>query len=186
MMEVEKTAIEGLLIVRTRVFNDARGAFFEGFRADRFAAAGLPTEFLQDNFSHSKRNVLRGLHFQEPNGQGKFVRCVSGAIYDVAVDIRPGSKTFGRHVGIELSDDQSRGLALYIPSGFAHGFAVLSAEACVSYKCTTLYSPADEKGLRWDDPGLGIRWPVQAPLLSEKDEKYAPFREYAAAIGQKL
>ena len=168
-MNVVATEIPGVLLLEPRVFTDDRGAFFESFNAAAFAAAvGRPVSFVQDNQSTSRRHVLRGLHYQEPRPQGKLVRVVAGAIYDVAADIRPGSPSFGRWVGSELSAENRR--QLWVPEGLAHGFLVLSESADVLYKTTDFYAPGCEKCLRWDDPTLGIRWPRSAPpLLSPRD-----------------
>ena len=168
-MNVVATEIPGVLLLEPRVFTDDRGAFFESFNAAAFAAAvGRPVSFVQDNQSTSRRHVLRGLHYQEPKPQGKLVRVVAGVIYDVAADIRPGSPSFGRWVGSELSAENRR--QLWVPEGLAHGFLVLSESAEVLYKTTDFYAPGCEKCLRWDDPTLGIRWPLSAPpLLSPRD-----------------
>jgi len=168
-VNVVATEIPGVLLLEPRVFTDDRGAFFESFNAAAFAAAvGRPVSFVQDNQSTSRRHVLRGLHYQEPKPQGKLVRVVAGVIYDVAADIRPGSPSFGRWVGIELSAENRR--QLWVPEGLAHGFLVLSESAEVLYKTTDFYAPGCEKCLRWDDPTLGIRWPLSAPpLLSPRD-----------------
>ena len=168
-MNVVATEIPGVLLLEPRVFTDDRGAFFESFNAAAFAAAvGRPVSFVQDNQSTSRRHVLRGLHYQEPKPQGKLVRVVAGVIYDVAADIRPGSPSFGRWVGSELSAENRR--QLWVPEGLAHGFLVLSESADVLYKTTDFYAPGCEKIIRWDDPTLGIRWPLSAPpILSERD-----------------
>jgi dTDP-4-dehydrorhamnose 3,5-epimerase len=166
-VKVLETAIPGVIVFEPRVFGDARGFFLETFHAARYAEAGLSLPFVQDNWSRSARGILRGLHFQEPNPQGKLVSVVSGAVWDVAVDIRRGSPTFGRHVGVELSADNKR--QLWVPPGFAHGFCVLSDVADFVYKCTALYAPEHDRGIRWNDPDLAIPWPLEAPLLSAKD-----------------
>ena len=168
-MRVETTEIPGVVVLEPRVFADDRGSFFESFNARAFAAAvGHEVAFVQDNQSTSRRHVLRGLHYQEPNPQGKLVRALAGAIYDVAADIRPGSPTFGRWVGVELSAENRR--QLWVPEGLAHGFLVLSVSADVLYKTTDFYAPACEQCLRWDDPSLGICWPLSAPpVLSPRD-----------------
>ena len=178
-MNVVATEIPGVLLLEPRVFTDDRGAFFESFNAAAFAAAvGRPVSFVQDNQSTSRRHVLRGLHYQEPRPQGKLVRVVAGAIYDVAADIRPGSPSFGRWVGIELSAENRR--QLWVPEGLAHGFLVLSESAEVLYKTTDFYAPGCEKCLRWDDPTLGIRWPLSAPpLLSPRDAAAATLADRA-------
>jgi len=168
-MQVTPTEIPGVLVLEPRVFADDRGSFFESFNARAFAAAvGREVAFVQDNQSTSRRHVLRGLHYQEPHPQGKLVRALAGAIYDVAADIRPGSATFGRWVGVELSAENRR--QLWVPEGLAHGFLVLSESADVLYKTTDFYAPGCEKIIRWDDPALGIHWPLSAPpVLSPRD-----------------
>ena len=160
-------ALPELTIFRPRVFADARGDFRELFRADRYRDAGLDATFVQDNLSRSRRGVLRGLHLQSPNPQGKLVAVVAGAVLDVAVDVRRGSPTFGRWAAVELTAENA--VQLWIPPGFAHGFVVLGEAATFAYKCTTPYSPADELTVRWDDPALGIDWRVGRPVLSDKD-----------------
>ena len=175
-MNVLPTELPEVVIVEPKVFGDTRGFFFEAFRADRFAAAGLPTAWVQDNISRSQKNVLRGLHFQLVQPQGKLVRCLRGAIYDVAVDVRRSSPTFGKWVGAEISEDNHR--AIYIPVGFAHGFCVLSDIADVEYKCTDLYAPQHERSLLWNDPTVGVRWSVTGnPILSPKDLLGKPLGE---------
>lgn len=156
-----------ILLVRPPVFTDERGAFRELYRESRYADAGIGGRFVQDNLSLSRRHVLRGLHLQHPRGQGKLVTVLAGAVFDVAVDVRRGSPTFGRWAGATLTADNAH--QLWIPPGFAHGFVVLSDEALFSYKCTEPYSPPDELSVRWDDPEIGIDWPVPAPVLSAKD-----------------
>lgn len=165
-----KTPIEGLMEIEPRVFGDARGYFMETWNLADFEANGIPTQFVQDNQSLSKRGVLRGLHFQKKNPQGKLVRVVSGEIFDVAVDIRPDSPTLGQWHGVTLSAENKK--MFYIPEGFAHGFLVLSETAEFVYKCTRFYDPEDEDGIRWDDPGIGVKWPVpegMEVLVSERD-----------------
>ena len=168
-MQVLETVLPGVLLIEPRVFGDARGFFLESWNRQTFAQAGLDLDFVQDNHSRSSRGVLRGLHYQLANPQGKLVRVTQGAVFDVAVDIRRSSAHFGRWVGYELSEDNHR--MLWIPPGFAHGFMVLSETADFLYKCTTLYDPPSDRGIRWDDPAIGIAWPdVGAPpLLSAKD-----------------
>ena len=172
-MNIIRTDLEGVLIVEPKVFGDARGYFFETWRQDAYAAAGIDCQFVQDNESKSSFGVLRGLHLQAaPHAQAKLVRVVSGAVLDVAVDIRRNSPTFGRHVAIELSAANKR--QLFIPRGFAHGFAVLSQEAIFAYKCDNAYCPAAERGLRFDDPALHIDWRIQPQQwnLSPKDQRH--------------
>jgi dTDP-4-dehydrorhamnose 3,5-epimerase len=167
VIEVTKTPLSGVVIVETRVFGDERGFFTETYNQQRFESVGLPSSFVQDNHSRSSKGVLRGLHYQFPQWQGKLVRVLSGAIFDVAVDIRSDSRTFGKWYGLELNDENR--LQLYVPPGFAHGFATLSDTADVSYKCTSLYKPEDDAGIVWNDPDIGIEWPISDPLVSEKD-----------------
>jgi dTDP-4-dehydrorhamnose 3,5-epimerase len=167
-MKVFHTSLPGVYLIEPRVFTDPRGFFMEIWQAERYLQAHIPGPFVQDNYSCSTRGVLRGLHYQLRHPQGKLVYVLQGEVFDVVVDIRRGSPTFGRWVGEMLSGDNHR--QLYIPPGFAHGFCVLSAVALFLYKCTDFYAPGDEYGLRWDDPELGIHWPVSGPVLSEKDE----------------
>ncbi len=172
-MNVIETALPGVLILEPRVFGDARGFFTESWNEARFnAAVGSPVHFVQDNHSRSAKGVLRGLHFQRaPHAQGKLVRCVAGAVFDVAVDLRQGSATFGRWVGVELNADNHR--QLWIPAGFGHGFLTLSNSADFLYKTTDYYAPQAEGCVRWNDADIGIRWPDVgvAPLLADKDLK---------------
>ena len=175
-MQVRETAIPGVLIVEPRVLRDARGFFVETYHADRYAAAGIGDAFVQDNHSRSQRGTLRGLHWQWRRPQGKLVRAVEGEIFDVAVDLRPESPTFGRWVGVTLSADDFR--QLYVPPGLAHGFYVTSANAQVEYKCTDVYDPEGEQGMRWDDPDLAIAWPLsKPPILSARDQRHPSMRE---------
>ena len=169
-LRVEKCPLPEVLLITPQVFADDRGFFLETYSERDFAAAGIKARFVQDNQSRSKRRVLRGLHYQLENPQGKLVRVTRGKIFDVAVDIRVGSPTFGKWVGVVLDDDKKQ--ALWIPPGFAHGFCVLSDDADVAYKATDFYAPSAERGVRWDDPLFGIDWPVKDPILSEKDRKY--------------
>jgi dTDP-4-dehydrorhamnose 3,5-epimerase len=173
-LNVIQTGIPDLLIIEPRVFADERGFFLEIFHAARFREAGLPDSFVQDNHSRSKRGVIRGLHYQEPEGQGKLVRCTRGALFDVAVDIRAGSPAFGRWYGMELSEETMR--MLWIPAGFAHGFCALTDEADLVYKCTVPYSPRHEHSIVWNDPEIGIKWPVSDPVLSPKDAAAPPLK----------
>jgi len=174
-MKVTPTEHPEVLLVEPDVFEDARGFFMETFHAAKYHAAGLPDLFRQDNHSRSVAGVLRGLHYQLKHPQGKLMRVVSGAVFDVAVDIRKGSPRFGQWVGVELSGDNR--YQLYVPPGFAHGFCVLTEQVDFLYKCTELYDPADEYGIAWDDPGLGIAWPSMAYLLSEKDKAFPGLRD---------
>jgi dTDP-4-dehydrorhamnose 3,5-epimerase len=165
-----ETKLPGVILVELDVFEDPRGYFFEMYHADKHAAGRILGPFVQDNFSHSVKGTLRGLHYQLQHAQGKLVMALEGRIFDVAVDIRKGSPTFKQWVGVELSGENKR--QLYIPPGFAHGFCVLSGTADVLYKCTDTYSPKDERGIIWNDPTLGIQWPSTEPLLSKKDGAY--------------
>jgi len=176
-MKATPTAIPDVLIIEPKVFGDSRGFFFESFNQAAFdAAAGQPAGFVQDNHSRSARGVLRGLHYQIQKPQGKLVRVVRGAVFDVAVDIRRASPTFGRWVGVELTEDNHR--QLWVPPGFAHGFVVTSESADFLYKTTEFYAPAHERAILWNDADLGIDWPDlgMAPLLSAKDAAASPFR----------
>ncbi len=169
-MKVIETDLPGVLILEPRVFKDDRGSFLETFQKQRYEDVGIAVDFVQDNLSYSTKNTLRGLHFQNPKGQAKLVQAVQGVVYDVAVDIRVGSPTFGKWVGVELSEQNHR--QIYIPAGFAHGFVVLSENAIFSYKCSTFYSPEDEGGIIFSDPGINVDWPGGAFVLSPKDETY--------------
>jgi dTDP-4-dehydrorhamnose 3,5-epimerase len=171
-LQITKCTLPEVLLVTPRVFGDERGFLLETYSEREFAAAGITTRFVQDNQSRSRRGVLRGLHYQLEHPQGKLVRVTRGKIFDVAADIRRGSPTFGKWVGVVLDDEKKQ--ALWIPPGFAHGFCVVSDEADVAYKATDFYTPSAEKGIRWNDPLLGIEWPIESPTLSDKDLKYAP------------
>jgi dTDP-4-dehydrorhamnose 3,5-epimerase len=164
-----ETPIPGLKIIQPKVFGDARGFFLETYSSERYRNIGLPENFVQDNLSYSSQGILRGLHFQNPGAQGKLVTVLQGEVFDVAVDVRWGSPTFGRWYGIYLSADSKK--QFWIPAGFAHGFVVTSDSALFSYKCDEYYQPQSEFSLLWNDPDLGIEWPVKAPTLSEKDKK---------------
>ncbi len=177
--EFIKTEIPEVIIVKPKVFGDERGFFMETYKKSDFEKAGIDTDFVQDNHSKSVKGVLRGLHYQlEPKAQGKLVRCIKGKVFDVAVDIRKGSPTFGKWVGVELSSENK--LMLWIPKGFAHGFLTLSEEAEIVYKVSgSEYSPEYDRSIRWNDQDIGIEWPLKGePILSEKD-KTAPFLKYA-------
>ena len=167
--------IPGVLLLEPSVMSDHRGYFLETYHEQRYSDAGIPERFVQDNYSRSVRNTVRGLHFQEPQAQGKLVMALEGNVYDVVVDIRKGSPTFGKWYGIELSGKNLH--QVYIPAGCAHGFCVTSETATFLYKCTAYYSPKDERGLLWNDPGLGIVWPITEPILSQKDQAYRTLRE---------
>lgn len=176
-MKIEETPLPGVLLLTPVIYRDARGAFFESYNERELAAAGLPTVWPQDNFSLSKKNVVRGLHYQVTQPQGKLVRVTHGAVLDVAVDLRRSSSTFGRHVAVELSGENGR--MLWIPEGFGHGFAVLTDVAGFVYKVTNYYSPAGERTILWNDPDVAIPWPVSAEeaIVSDKDRKGAMLRD---------
>ncbi|MBL0017781.1 MAG: dTDP-4-dehydrorhamnose 3,5-epimerase [Bacteroidia bacterium] len=175
--KLQTTDIEGLLILEPAVFGDERGYFMETYSEKAFAEIGLDMHFVQDNLSYSRKGILRGLHFQAPpSAQGKLVSVVKGHVLDVAVDIRKGSPTYGKHAMVHLSDENHK--LFYIPPGFAHGFLVISEECYFSYKCTGTYDRGAEGGLMWNDPALGIDWQASNPVISEKDTHYKPFGEF--------
>jgi len=166
-MEVRKTELPGVLLIEPHIYRDDRGSFLESWRQERYEGVGLPSTFVQDNAAVSRQGVLRGLHYQHPDPQGKLVMVLYGAVYDVAVDIRRGSPTFGRWMGTELSAENAR--QLWIPEGFAHGYVVLSDTAVFAYKCTRPYRPDADRAIRYDDPRIGIEWPISDPIVSSKD-----------------
>lgn len=175
-MKVTRTEIEGLLVIEPKVFGDSRGYFFETYNQERYAAEGLDVRFVQDNLSYSQKGVLRGLHYQKPFTQGKLVSVIEGQVWDVAVDLRSDSPTFGRWFGLFLDSEQKN--QFYVPPGFAHGFVVTSPTALFSYKCTEVYHPETEGALRWNDPEVGIKWPIDfEPQLSGKDAAAPLLRE---------
>lgn len=169
-MKVVSTNIPEVLIIEPRIFPDSRGYFYESYQKNRYRENGIPADFVQDNLSYSVRGTLRGLHYQHPQPQAKLVQVVQGEIYDVAVDIRKNSPSFGQWVGVVLNEDNKQ--QLFIPEGFAHGFAVLSPTAVFTYKCSDYYAPGCEGGVAWNDPDLGIKWPIDDPILSDKDSNY--------------
>ncbi len=175
-MKITETSLSGLLLIEPRVFRDERGFFFETYHRERFRDAGIPDDFVQDNQSRSSTSVVRGLHYQEPNGQGKLVRCVRGAVWDVAVDVREGSPTFGQWYGVELNDENQ--WMLWIPRGFAHGFCALT-DADLTYKCTDFWAPSCERTILWNDPEIGIEWPIDVSkaIVSAKDQAGVPLRD---------
>lgn len=176
-----KAAIEGVVVVDVKSYGDERGYFMETYKREDFVAGGIDCEFVQDNQSASSKGVLRGLHFQIEHPQSKLVRVVEGAVFDVAVDLREGSPTFGKWFGVRLSAENKK--QFFIPKNFAHGFLVLSETAEFTYKCTEFYHPNDEGGLAWDDPEIGIDWPIPAGMeltISEKDQKWGSFAQYQA------
>lgn len=167
-MKFTETSLPGVFLIEPDVFKDQRGYFMETYHHEKYVSGGIDRVFVQDNYSYSIKGTLRGLHYQFPHSQGKLVLVLSGEIYDVAVDIRSGSPTFGQWIGVYISSE--KGHQIYIPEGFAHGFCVTSDSASVLYKCTDFYSPQYDQGILWSDPRLGIDWPVKEPLLSPKDE----------------
>lgn len=175
----EPAPISGLVVCTPDIFPDARGWFTEAYHAQRYINAGVKAVFVQDNRSRSTKNVLRGLHFQLHHPQAKLVSCTLGRIWDVAVDIRWGSPTFGKWFGLELSDANRK--QFYIPGGFAHGFCVLSDAAEILYKCSEFYDPKDDRGIQWNDPAIGVAWPVKEPILSQKDTVRFPLAKLGEA-----
>jgi dTDP-4-dehydrorhamnose 3,5-epimerase len=179
-MKVTETRIPGVLIIEPKVFGDSRGFFLETWQRDRYAAQGLPGEFVQDNMASSRKGVLRGLHVQHPHSQGKLVQVLQGQVFDVAVDVRHGSPWFGKWTGVHLSGSSRR--QFWVPAGFAHGYYVLSDEAVFAYKCTDFYHPEHEFSVRWDDPAIGIDWPLEGPpVLSDKDRNALFLEQIPAA-----
>lgn len=177
-MEIRPTRLAGVVLLQPKVFGDQRGFFMETWNRQRYIEAGLPGDFVQDNLSFSRRGVLRGLHFQQPNPQGKLVSVLQGSVFDVAVDIRRGSPTFGRWEGYDLSGENRQ--QLYVPEGFAHGFCVTSETALFAYKCTRYYAPEHEGSIRWNDPDIGIDWPISDVELSAKDRDAPRLQDVAA------
>ena len=175
-MQVERTPIEGLLIVTPKVFPDHRGFFFESYNEDRFREIGIDIRWVQDNHVRSTRDTLRGLHFQRGKGQAKLVRCVRGRLWDVAVDIRPDSPTLGKWSAVELTEENKK--MFFVPVGFAHGYAVLSDDAEALYKCGSVYDPELETEILWNDPDIAVEWPVKSPILSERDQNAQTFKQY--------
>jgi len=176
-MQAEKTFIEGLLVIKPKVFEDKRGYFFESYNEKLLQLSGLDTRFVQDNQSLSQKNVLRGLHFQSPpHAQGKLVRVIKGSVLDVVVDIRKKSPTYGKHFALELNEQNKT--MLWVPEGFAHGFVTLQVETIFYYKCNNYYNKESEGCVKWNDPNLGIDWNVSEPVLSDKDQSGTPFADF--------
>jgi dTDP-4-dehydrorhamnose 3,5-epimerase len=175
VIKVSATPLDGVKVIEPRVFGDDRGWFFECFNADRYHGLGMPEVWAQDNVSCSSRDVVRGLHFQNPTAQSKLVMVLEGDVFDVVVDLRRASPTFGRSFSVILSGKDK--MQLFVPEGFAHGFCALSDRALFAYKCSRPYAPADEHGLAWDDPDLAIAWPTRAPTLSDRDKKWPRLRD---------
>jgi dTDP-4-dehydrorhamnose 3,5-epimerase len=174
-MKVNKTPLDGVFIIEPKVFKDARGIFYEVYSAKKYEEHGIPAHFVQDNHSVSEKGVLRGLHYQISPGQAKLVRVTRGEVFDVVLDIRKESPTYGKWWSLHLSETNK--LQLYVPEGFAHGFCVLSESVEFLYKCSNYYSPEDERGIMWNDPDLAIEWPIENPIISEKDNVYPRFNE---------
>jgi dTDP-4-dehydrorhamnose 3,5-epimerase len=179
-MKVTQAPLEGLLVIEPKIFGDPRGFFLETYSQERYRAAGIAEDLLQDNLSLSRRGVLRGLHFQNPAPQGKLVYVLQGAVFDVAVDLRQSSPTFGKWFGATLTDENKK--QLWIPPGFAHGFCVTSETALFTYKCSAYYAPETEHTIRYDDPDIGIAWPVSNPQLSDKDRVAPNLKEMDSAV----
>lgn len=179
-MKVTETHLKDCVIIEPKVFGDSRGFFLEAWHEEKYQDAGIKGKFVQDNRSRSSQNVLRGLHFQRTKPQGKLVSVIAGEVYDVAVDLRRDSETFGQYVGVILSGEKNN--QLYVPPGFAHGFCVISEYADFHYKCTDFYDPKDEGGIIWNDPDISIDWPVTSPLLSEKDLNLMTLAEYKKSL----
>jgi dTDP-4-dehydrorhamnose 3,5-epimerase len=179
-VKIKQLTLPGVFLIEPKCFEDNRGYFMETYHQQKYQKAGIDQAFVQDNHSHSTRGVLRGLHYQLKHPQGKLIYTVTGTIFDVAVDIRKGSPTFGQWTGAELSAENKR--QIYIPQGFAHGFVVLSESADVIYKCTDLYTPGDEYGVLWSDPEIGINWPVGNPILSQKDIENPSLNEISESL----
>ncbi len=174
-MNVTELELPGVLLLEPKVYGDERGFFLETWHARHYAETGIPERFVQDNLSRSLKNVLRGLHYQIQRPQGKLVSVIEGEVFDVAADVDPDSETFGRWVGVRLSGDNKR--QLYVPPGYAHGFCVLSQAAYFTYKCTEYYAPELERGVRWDDPTLGIDWPIDEPIVNKRDAGWPTLEE---------
>ena len=179
-MQIKPTPLDGMLILEPQVFEDERGYFMETHHNQRFQSADIDCTFVQDNLSFSKKNVLRGLHFQKTKPQAKLIQAVSGGIFDVGVDLRKGSPTFGKWFGVVLSEENKR--QFFVPEGFAHGFCVLSQSAHVAYKCSDFYDPQDEGGLHWSDPDIAIDWPLKDPIISAKDCQFGYLKDQVAHL----
>jgi dTDP-4-dehydrorhamnose 3,5-epimerase len=176
-MKIKETGLDGVLIIEPDVFKDQRGYFVETYQRQRYADAGIDVDFVQDNLSFSKKGTLRGLHYQHPHDQAKLVQVIRGEVYDVVVDVRRDSPTFGKWIGQYLSDENK--LQIFVPEGFAHGFCVLSDTALFHYKCSDFYAPACEGGILWSDPDLAIDWLVDSPIVSEKDAQFSCLKDIA-------
>jgi dTDP-4-dehydrorhamnose 3,5-epimerase len=177
MMKTHKTELDGVLIIEPKVFCDKRGYFIEIYQRQRYAGVGIRVDFVQDNLSFSKKRTLRGLHYQHPHDQAKLVQVIQGEVFDVVVDIRRESPTFGKWIGQHLSDENN--LQIFVPEGFAHGFCVLSDATLFHYKCSDFYAPECEGGILWSDPDVAIDWPLDSPLVSEKDAGFSCLKDIA-------
>ena len=175
-MIFEELSIKGIILIKPTIFEDSRGSFIESYHIDKFNAGGIEDKFVQDNFVISNQNILRGMHYQEKFPQAKLVRCLRGRIFDVAIDVRTKSSTFGKWIGVELSEINN--YQLYIPEGFAHGYYVMSEIAQVYYKCSNIYYPEYEKGIIWNDPNIKIIWPAENPCLSQKDKAFSSLESF--------
>ncbi len=175
-MNIEQTSLEGVIIIKHDIYEDQRGFFKETYQKNKFDEIGIKYDFVQDNFSFSNKNVIRGLHFQKSKPQGKLVWCPYGKVLDVVLDINPSSKTFRKHISVELQSNIP--LSIWIPPGYAHGFSVLSDSAMFCYKCTDFYNPDDEFGVRWNDKDLNIDWGINDPIISSKDDSFPSLKEY--------
>jgi len=177
MMNVHKTELDGVVVIEPNVFNDQRGYFLETYNQKRYQEIGINSNFVQDNLSFSKKGTLRGLHYQYPHDQAKLVQVIQGEVFDVVVDIRRKSPMFGKWIGQYLSDENN--LQIFVPEGFAHGFCVLSDTALFHYKCSDFYAPECEGGVLWSDPDVGVDWPLDSPLVSEKDAQFSCLKDIA-------
>lgn len=175
-MNIEQTSLKGVIIINHDVYEDQRGFFKETYQKNKFDEIGIKYDFVQDNFSFSNKNVIRGLHFQKLKPQGKLIWCPYGKVLDVVLDINPSSKTFGKHISVELESNIP--LSIWVPPGYAHGFSVLSDSAMFCYKCTDFYNPDDEFGVRWNDKDLKIDWGINDPIISSKDDSFPSLKEY--------
>jgi len=184
MIKIMPTSLDGVLIIEPDIFKDSRGAFMETYQKKKYTLAGINSVFVQDNFSISHKGTLRGLHYQISHSQAKLVQVIKGAVFDVAIDLRSGSPTFGQWTGVELSDTNNR--QMFIPEGFAHGFQVLTETAYFLYKCSDYYSKEDEGGIIWSDPEINIKWPAIQPLLSDKDAAYPYLKDISTTLLPKI
>jgi dTDP-4-dehydrorhamnose 3,5-epimerase len=176
-MKIIETELDGVVVIEPNVFNDQRGYFFETYNQNRYQEAGIKSNFVQDNLSFSKKGTLRGMHYQHPHDQAKLVQVIQGEVFDVVVDIRRESPTFGKWIGQNISDENKQ--QIFVPEGFAHGFCVLSETALFHYKCSDFYAPECEGGIHWSDPDVAIDWPLDSPMVSEKDGAFSRLKDIA-------